>query len=36
MPKQLLIDELSAAGFQALATPVEWEGEDYCVVFRKP
>ena len=36
MPKQLLIDELSAAGFQALTTPVEWEGEDYCVVFQKP
>jgi len=36
MPKQLLIDELSAAGFQALTSPVDWEGEDYCVVFRKP
>jgi predicted methyltransferase len=36
MPKQLLIDELSAAGFQALTTPNYWHGEDYCVVFRKP
>ena len=36
MPKQLLIDELTAAGFQALTTPTEWPGEDYCVVFRKP
>jgi ubiquinone/menaquinone biosynthesis C-methylase UbiE len=36
MPKQLLIDELSAAGFQALTTPTYWHGEDYCVVFRKP
>jgi len=36
MPRQLLIDELTAAGFQVQATPAEWEGEDYCVVFRKP
>jgi ubiquinone/menaquinone biosynthesis C-methylase UbiE len=35
MPKQLLIDELTAAGFQALTTPTEWPGQDYCVVFRK-
>jgi hypothetical protein len=32
----LLVDELTAAGFQALATPTDWPGEDYCVVFRKP
>jgi predicted methyltransferase len=36
MPKQLLIDELTAAGFQALTTPTYWRGKDYCVVFRKP
>lgn len=37
MPKQLLIEELTAAGFQALTTPVDWPGgNDYCVVFRKP
>jgi predicted methyltransferase len=36
MPKQLLIDELTAAGFQALTTPTYWHGEVYCVVFRKP
>ncbi len=36
MPKQLLVDELSAAGFQALTTPAYWHGEDYCLVFRKP
>jgi hypothetical protein len=36
MPKQLLVDELTAAGFQALTTPTDWPGEDYCVVFRKP
>ena len=36
MPKQLLIDELSAAGFQVQTTPNYWHGDDYCVVFRKP
>jgi Skp family chaperone for outer membrane proteins len=36
MPKQLLLDELSAAGFQAVTTPTHWHGEDYCVVVRKP
>jgi predicted methyltransferase len=36
MPKQLLIDELRAAGFQAVTTPSDWPGEDYCVIFRKP
>jgi predicted methyltransferase len=36
MPKHLLIDELSAAGFQPLTTGTDWHGEDYCVVFRKP
>ena len=35
MPEQLLVDELSAAGFQALTIPTYWHGEDYCVVFRK-
>jgi ubiquinone/menaquinone biosynthesis C-methylase UbiE len=36
MPKQLLIDELTAAGFQAPTTPTYWHGKVYCVVFRKP
>jgi predicted methyltransferase len=36
MPKQLLVDELNAAGFQALTIPTDWQGEGYCVVFRKP
>jgi predicted methyltransferase len=35
MPKQLLIDELTAAGFHELTTPTDWPGGDYCVVFRK-
>jgi predicted methyltransferase len=34
--KQALVDELSAAGFQVLTTPIDWPGEDYCVIFRKP
>ena len=36
MPKQLLIDELTAAGFELVTTPTNWHGEDYCVVVRKP
>lgn len=36
MPKQLLLDELSAAGFRALTTPTGWHGDDYCVVVQKP
>jgi len=36
MPKQLLLDELEAAGFQAVTTPTYWHDEDYCVVVRKP
>jgi len=36
MPKQLLLDELEAAGFQAVTTPAYWHDDDYCVVVRKP
>jgi ubiquinone/menaquinone biosynthesis C-methylase UbiE len=36
MPKQLLIDELTAAGFRVAATPSDWTAPDYCVVFKKP
>ena len=36
MPKQLLIEELTAVGFEALTTPKYWSGKDYCLVFRKP
>jgi len=35
MPKQLLIEELTAAGFQVVATPADWPAPDYCVVFKK-
>jgi len=36
MPKQLLIDELSAAGFRLQAGPADWPSPDYCLVFQKP
>ena len=36
MPKQLLIEELTAAGFEALTPPTDWPAPDYCLVFRKP
>ena len=36
MPKQLLIDELTAAGFQVVATPTDWAAPDYCIVLKKP
>jgi hypothetical protein len=35
MPKQLLIEELMAAGFQVVASPTDWPAPDYCVVFKK-
>ena len=34
--KQLVIEELTAAGFEMVATPDDWPDSDYCVVFRKP
>jgi len=36
MPKQLLIEELTAAGFELVTTPTDWPAPDYCLVFRKP
>jgi predicted methyltransferase len=36
MPTKLLVDELTAAGFQVLTTPTDWPAPDYCLVFRKP
>jgi ubiquinone/menaquinone biosynthesis C-methylase UbiE len=36
VPKQIVINELTAAGFQVVAIPADWPGDDYCVVFRKP
>jgi ubiquinone/menaquinone biosynthesis C-methylase UbiE len=34
--KDLVIDEMTAAGFEMVATPDDWPDSDYCVVFRKP
>ncbi len=36
VPKKILIDELTAAGFEVVTIPTDWPGDDYCVVFRKP
>ena len=36
MPKKILIQELTSAGFQVAAEPAGWPNENYCVVFRKP
>ena len=36
IPQQVLIDELTAAGFQVEVIPTNWPGRSYCVVFRKP
>jgi len=36
IPQKLLIDELTAAGFQIVTTRDDWPNHRYCVVFRKP
>jgi ubiquinone/menaquinone biosynthesis C-methylase UbiE len=36
MPKKLLIDELTAAGFQVVSAHGDWPDHNYCVIFRKP
>jgi ubiquinone/menaquinone biosynthesis C-methylase UbiE len=36
MPKKILIQELTSAGFQVVAEPADWPNENYCVIFRKP
>src|SRR5262249_49675663 len=36
VPQKVLIDELSAAGFQVVVIPTDWPGRSYCIVFRKP
>lgn len=35
MPKQLLVEELSAAGFQVVSPPSQWRDSDYCAIFVK-
>ena len=34
--KQLVIDELTDAGFEMLSAPDDWPNDDFCVIFRKP
>jgi predicted methyltransferase len=34
--KQLVIDELTAAGFEIASVPDDWPNDDYCVIVRKP
>ena len=36
MPKKILIEELSSAGFQVVKSLNDWPNHNYCVVFRKP
>jgi ubiquinone/menaquinone biosynthesis C-methylase UbiE len=36
MPQNILIEELTAAGFQVVKTPADWPSKLYCVIFRKP
>jgi predicted methyltransferase len=36
MPQKLLIDELTAAGFQIVTARDDWPNHSYCVVFQKP
>jgi predicted methyltransferase len=36
MPRKILIEELTSAGFQVVNSPGDWPSKLYCVVFRKP
>ena len=36
MARQIIIDELTAAGFEPGPHPAEWVNGDYCLIFRKP
>jgi ubiquinone/menaquinone biosynthesis C-methylase UbiE len=36
VPKKILIQELTHAGFQVVAEPADWPDNNYCVIFRKP
>lgn len=36
MPQKILIEELTAAGFQLVQALNDWPDNQYCVVFRKP
>jgi len=34
--QKIVIDELTAAGFEVVSIQDKWPNDDYCVVFRKP
>ncbi|HEX5411862.1 MAG TPA: class I SAM-dependent methyltransferase [Terriglobia bacterium] len=36
IPKKILIQELTAAGFEVVSQPADWPNDNYCVIFRKP
>jgi ubiquinone/menaquinone biosynthesis C-methylase UbiE len=36
IPKKILVDELTAAGFRLEKTFDDWPEDDYCVLFRRP
>jgi ubiquinone/menaquinone biosynthesis C-methylase UbiE len=36
IPKKVLIQELTSAGFQLASEPADWPNDNYCVIFRKP
>ena len=36
IPQKIMIDELTAAGFQQEKIIDGWSGQDYCVIFTKP
>lgn len=36
IPKKILIQELTAAGFELASQPADWPNDNYCVIFRKP
>jgi len=36
IPQNVLIDEITAAGFHVEVIPSNWPGRSYCVVFQKP
>lgn len=36
VPEKIVVEELTAAGFEVVSRPENWPDDDYCVIFRKP
>jgi predicted methyltransferase len=36
VPEEIVVQELTAAGFEVVSRSENWPGNDYCVIFRKP